>query len=96
VEHDTQQRRIDVKTAIVANEAQFPEFVHQEVDPGASGPNHQDRPRIFGRFSGDFGANLRGDRGRTSTYTLDNRPAYLKKRWSLGFWTRGRVLHDLL
>jgi len=33
VQHHTQKRSIDLKTAVVLDETQLPEFVHEEVDP---------------------------------------------------------------
>jgi hypothetical protein len=33
VEDNTQERTIDVKPAVILNETQFLEFVHEEVDP---------------------------------------------------------------
>src|ERR1700692_3601362 len=40
VEDNAQEGRVDVETAIVPNEAQFPEFVHEEIDSGARCPDH--------------------------------------------------------
>ena len=40
VEIYTQKESIDVETAIIPNEAQLLEFVHEESDPGACCPNH--------------------------------------------------------
>ena len=31
---------MDVKAAVVLNKTQFPEFIHEEIDPGARGPDH--------------------------------------------------------
>ena len=31
---------MDLKSAIVMNEAQFPEFIHEHADPGPRCPNH--------------------------------------------------------
>jgi hypothetical protein len=40
VQDDTEEGAVDLKPAIVMNEAQFPEFVHEEVYPGARRANH--------------------------------------------------------
>ena len=40
VQRDTQERSVDLKTAIVMNEAQFPEFVHEQIHPRPRGPHH--------------------------------------------------------
>ena len=31
---------MDVESAVVPNEAQFPEFIHEHIDSGASCPDH--------------------------------------------------------
>jgi hypothetical protein len=50
VQDNTQEGSIDVKTSIVLNEAQFPEFIHEEIDSGARCPDHfrQSLLRYFG------------------------------------------------
>ena len=41
VQDNVQERFIDVDVALgVLDETQFPEFVHEETDPGARCPNH--------------------------------------------------------
>ena len=40
---------MDLKSAIVMNEAQFPEFIHEHIDSGASCPDHL-RQRLLGYF----------------------------------------------
>ena len=40
VEDNTQEGFVDLKSAVVMNEAQFPEFVHEKVDSGARGADH--------------------------------------------------------
>ena len=40
VQDDTQEGTVDMETAIVLNEPQFPEFVHEEIDPRARCANH--------------------------------------------------------
>jgi len=32
VQHDVQERSVDLKTTVVFDEAQFPEFVHEKID----------------------------------------------------------------
>lgn len=43
---------MDVESAIVFNEAQFPEFIHEKIDPGARCANHfrQHLLRYFGKY----------------------------------------------
>ena len=40
-----------METAVVSNEAEFPEFIHEEIDPGARCPDHfrQHLLRYFGK-----------------------------------------------
>ena len=40
VEDNTQERTVDVKAAVVPDETQFLEFVHEEVDPRTRCANH--------------------------------------------------------
>ena len=41
---------MNLKSAIVVlNEAEFPEFIHEKVDPGARGANHF-RQHLLGNF----------------------------------------------
>jgi hypothetical protein len=40
VQDNTQEGFVDLKSAIVMNEAQFPEFVHEQIHPGARCANH--------------------------------------------------------
>ena len=42
---------MDLKSAIVVNEAQFPEFIHEKIDPRARCANHfrQHLLRYFGK-----------------------------------------------
>ena len=51
VQDNTQQGRVDVDAAIVLNEAQFLEFAHEKIDPGARSPDHlsQSLLRYFGK-----------------------------------------------
>src|SRR6202521_717611 len=52
VQDNIQEGRVDVETAtVVFNEAEFPEFIHEEIDPGARCPNHprQYLLRYFGK-----------------------------------------------
>src|ERR1700693_4419519 len=51
VQDNTQQGRVDVDAAIVLNEAQFLEFAHEKIDPGARSPDHlsQSLLRHFGK-----------------------------------------------
>jgi hypothetical protein len=52
VQNYTQQGRVDVDAAIVLNEAQFLEFVHEKIDSGARGTDHfrQHLLRYFGKL----------------------------------------------
>jgi hypothetical protein len=51
VQDNTQQGRVDVDPAIVLNEAQFLEFIHEEINPRPRCPNHfrQRLLRYFGK-----------------------------------------------
>jgi hypothetical protein len=40
VQDNTQEGSIDVQPAIVTNETQFPEFIHEKIDPRARCANH--------------------------------------------------------
>jgi hypothetical protein len=40
VQDNTEERTVDLKAAVVMNEAQFPELVHEKVYPRTGGPNH--------------------------------------------------------
>src|SRR5690349_11170854 len=40
VENYIEQRAVDLQTAVVVDESQFPEPVHEEANPRAGGPNH--------------------------------------------------------
>ena len=40
MQYNTQEGRIDVEPSVVANEAQFLEFVHEEIDASARGTNN--------------------------------------------------------
>src|SRR5882762_963931 len=40
VQNNTEEGAVDLKSAIVMNEAQFPELVHKKVDTGARCANH--------------------------------------------------------
>ena len=50
MQDNTQERFVDLKSAIVMNEAQFPEFIHEKVDSGARRADHlrQHFLRYFG------------------------------------------------
>jgi hypothetical protein len=39
-QNDTQQRAVDLKVAVVIDEAQFPEFVHEETDTRPGRADH--------------------------------------------------------
>src|SRR6267154_2047480 len=51
VKDNTQEGIVDVDLAVVLDEAQFPEFVHEKIDPGPRGANHlrQHLLRYFGK-----------------------------------------------
>jgi hypothetical protein len=52
VQDNIQEGRVDVEAAIaVFDEAEFPEFIHEEINPAARGPDHfRQRPlRYFGK-----------------------------------------------
>ena len=40
MEHDVEKGAIDLKLTVIANEAQFPEPVHEEVDSRAGRSHH--------------------------------------------------------
>ena len=50
VQDNTEEGIVDLNLAIVFDEAQFPEFVHEEIDPGTCCSNHlrQHLLRYFG------------------------------------------------
>jgi hypothetical protein len=51
VQDNTQEGIVDVDLAVVLDEAQFPEFVHEKIDPGPRRANHlrQHLLRYFGK-----------------------------------------------
>jgi len=51
VQDNAQEGIIDVDLAVVLDEAQFPEFVHEKIDPGPRRANHlrQHLLRYFGQ-----------------------------------------------
>ena len=51
VQDDTEEGIVDLDLAVVLDEAQFPEFVHEEIDPGPRCANHlrQRLLRYFGK-----------------------------------------------
>ena len=53
VQHYAQERGVDVKTAVVLDESQLPEFVHEKIDPRARRANYlrQRFLRYFGEHS---------------------------------------------
>ena len=40
VKDDTQERSVDLKIAVVLYETQFPELIHEKIDPRACCANH--------------------------------------------------------
>src|SRR5258708_4690780 len=40
VQHDAQERSIDFNSAVVLDETQLPEFVHEQIDACARGADH--------------------------------------------------------
>src|ERR1700674_4009518 len=51
VQDNTQEGSVDMEPAIVSNEAQFLEFIHEKIDPAARCPDHprQHLLRYFGK-----------------------------------------------
>ena len=51
VHDNAQEGRIDTNLMVVLDEAQFPEFIHEEIDPGPRRANHlrQYFLRYFGK-----------------------------------------------
>ena len=55
VQHDAQERSVDLKSAVVLNETQLAEFVHEKVDSWARRPDH-----LRQRFLRHLGENSMG------------------------------------
>ena len=55
VENSVQQRTMDFYFSVVADEAEFPELVHEKADPRSCRADH---------FSQSLLTNVRADRGR--------------------------------
>ena len=53
VEDNTQEGIVDVDLAVVLDEAQFPEFVHEKIDPGPRCANHL-RQHLLRNFGEHF------------------------------------------
>jgi hypothetical protein len=53
VQDNTEEGIVDVDLSVVLDEAQFPEFVHEKIDPGPRCPNHlgQRLLRYFGKHA---------------------------------------------
>ena len=51
-QQNAQQRAMHSKRPIIIDEAQLPEFVHEEADPGSRCPDHF-RERLLTNFCGD-------------------------------------------
>jgi hypothetical protein len=47
MQDDTQKRTVNLKAAIVMNETQLPEFVHEKIDSGPRRANHS-REHLLG------------------------------------------------
>ena len=52
MEDDSQEGIVDLKSSIVTNKAQFPEFIHEEIDPLARRADHF-RQHLLG-YLGEF------------------------------------------
>jgi len=56
VQDNTQERSIDLKIAVVLDEAQFPELIHEKIDAGTRCANHLGQR--FLRHLGEYSVGL--------------------------------------
>ena len=56
MQHDAQERGIDLNSAVILDETELPEFVHEEIDPRARCADHLGERflRYFGEHSVGF------------------------------------------
>jgi hypothetical protein len=53
VQDDVQERTVDLNPAVVVNEPQFSEFIHEHIDAGTRGSDHL-REQLLGYFGKHF------------------------------------------
>jgi hypothetical protein len=86
VQDNAQEGIVDLKSAIVMNEAQFPEFIHEKVDSGARRADHlrQHFLRYFGVNPLLTGRRLRGRGGRwLGEFAAERRLRLVPRRWRI-------------
>jgi hypothetical protein len=94
VQDNAQEGRIDVDLAVILNEAQFPEFVHEEIDSGVRCANHlgQHLLRHFGKYLLRLVlvAVMREQQKSSRRFSLSMNPFFLNR--FMNRLTRGRVV----